>query len=65
MNPHPLCPPSSNGYQVERKFVLCEWLQLQKITLLSPQRDETVKVSSNTRGVITVKSPEPTGISGL
>ena len=24
-----LWPPSSNGYQVERKLVLCEWLQLQ------------------------------------
>ena len=41
LNPH--CPPSSNGYQVERKLVLCEWLQLQKIVLHSPQGNETVK----------------------
>ena len=41
--PHRLCPPSSNAYQVERKLVLCEWLQLQKIALHSPQGDDTVK----------------------
>ena len=24
LNPHRLCPPSSNGYQVELNLVLCE-----------------------------------------
>ena len=43
LNPHCFYPPSSNGYRVERKLVPCEWLQLQKIALLSPQGDETVK----------------------
>ena len=43
LNTHRFCPPSSNRYQVERKLVLCEWLQLQKIALHSPQGDETVK----------------------
>ena len=55
LNPHRLCPPSSNGYQVERKLVLCEWLQLQKIALHSPQGDETIKFL----GVNNVKSAEP------
>ena len=52
LNPHSLCPPSSNGYQVERKLVLCEWLQLQKIALHSPQGDETESLGSNTWGWI-------------
>ena len=42
-NPHHLWPLSSNGYQVERKLILCEWLQLQNIVLHFPQGDETVK----------------------
>ena len=32
LNSHFLCPSGSNGYQVERKLVLCDWLELQKIT---------------------------------
>ena len=43
LNPHILCPPSSNGYQVERTLVLCEWLQLHKIALHSAQEDEIVR----------------------
>ena len=31
LNPHRFWPPNSNVYQAERNFVLCEWLQLQKI----------------------------------
>ena len=33
LNPHRLCAPSNNVNQVERKLVLWEWLQLQKIVL--------------------------------
>ena len=61
LNPHCLCPPSSNGHQVEWKLVLCEWLQLQKITLHYPQGDETM----NEFQYLEAKSAEPTGISGL
>ena len=42
LNPHCVCPHISNGYQMERKL-LCEWLQLQKIALYSPQGDESAK----------------------
>ena len=41
--PHRLSPPSSNGYQVEQKLVLCEWLKVQKFAMHSPQGGETVK----------------------
>ena len=30
LNPHSLYPASSNGYQVDRKLVLYEWLHLYK-----------------------------------
>ena len=43
LNPHCLCRPSRNGYLVERKLVLCEWLQLQKLAMHSSQWDETVQ----------------------
>ena len=43
LNLHRLCPPSNNGYQVERQLVLCKWFQLQKILLYSPQGDEAEK----------------------
>ena len=46
LNPHRLCPPGSNGYQVERKLVLCEW---HKMCSILP-REMSVRVSSNTWG---------------
>ena len=42
LNPHHPCPPSSNGYKVERKST--------ENVLHSPQGDEIERVSSNTRG---------------
>ena len=42
LSPYRICPSNTNGYQMERKLVLCEWLQLQKNALHSPQRNETV-----------------------
>ena len=51
LNPQPLCPPSSDGYQVARKVILCEWLQLQKkYARFSPGRWGCERVSSNTLG---------------
>ena len=43
LNPHRLNSPSCNRYQVERKFILCEWLQLWKIALHFAQGDENVR----------------------
>ena len=43
LNPHCHSPTSSNGYQMERKLVLCEWLQLQKMWLHSSQTDKISK----------------------
>ena len=63
-NPQRLCPPSSNGYQVKRLFVLFEWLQLQKIALHSTEGDETVN-KFQYLGVINIKSAEQTGTSRL
>ena len=42
LNPHCFCPLSNNGYQVEWKLVLCEWLQLKKIAMHSPQVNDSV-----------------------
>ena len=55
----------NNGYQVEQKLLLCEWLQLQKIVLHSPRGYETVKSEFQYIGVINVKSAELMRISGL
>ena len=41
-----LIPPCNNGYQVDRKLVMCEWLQQQKMRFLL-QRDETERMGSN------------------
>ena len=42
-NPYRPYPSSSNGYQVELKLVMREWLQEQKIRASILPRDETVK----------------------
>ena len=63
LNPHCLPPPSSYGYQVEQKFVLCEWLQLQK--MLYSERCKLCKRELQYLGVINVNSTEPMGISVL
>ena len=61
LNPHCLVPPSSNGYKVKRKLALCEWLQLQKISLHFPHGINTVKEWFPIFRVIDVKSSVPTG----
>ena len=38
LNPHRLCPLSSNWYKVERELVLYEQLLLQKMPAFSPGR---------------------------
>ena len=37
LNPHRLCSPSSNRYQVEQKLVLCECLEQQKMCCILPK----------------------------
>ena len=37
LNLRRLWPPSSNGYQVEQKLVVCEWFQLQKMCCILPR----------------------------
>ena len=64
LNPHRLCTPNSIGYQVEWKLVLCDWLQLQKIALYSPQGDEHKIVSSNTWGGLMPCPLNPWGYLG-
>ena len=60
LNPHCLCQPNSNGYQVERKLILCEWLQLQKLLCTLPRKMRLWKSELQYLGVINVKSAEPT-----
>ena len=44
LNPHRLCPSSSNGYLVERKSGTAAWMATaEENTLHSPQENETVK----------------------
>ena len=62
---HHLWPPSSNGYQVELKFVLWEWFQLQKYAVYCSRRWSFKGVISNTRGIIDVYTNERTETSGL
>ena len=56
LNPHRLCPPNSNGYQVERKLVLCEWLQLQKTRCILNREMRLWKSEFQYLGVNNVKS---------
>ena len=65
LNPYGVRPPSSNGYQVERKLILCECLQLQKMYCILPREMILCKSEFQYLGVIDVKSSEPTGISRL
>ena len=58
LNPHHLLPPSSNGYQVERKLVHCEWLELQKIALHFPRDMWLWTREFQYLGVIYIKSAE-------
>ena len=64
LNPHRLCPPSINGYQVERKIGTVNGYSCRKCAAFSPGRWDW-KSEFRYLGVIDVKSDEPSEIYGL